>query len=86
MREEGEGAFEAQASGEVVQRFAGKGAEDAVEVVGREVGDLGDVFERERLGEVACDVVDGAVDAIDVVMIRKIWQVGHGAATVQWAG
>ena len=85
VRHEGEGRFEADARGEGVQRLADERAEDAVEVVGRELRDSRYLFEPERRGRVLHDVVDGAVDAIDVVETRKIWQVGHPAVTIQSA-
>jgi hypothetical protein len=45
----------------------------------REARDARDVLEREWIGEVADDVIDGAVDPVDVVVVRKIWQAGHRA-------
>jgi C4-dicarboxylate-specific signal transduction histidine kinase len=47
-------------------------AKDAVEVKRREARDARHVVERQRLRQVAGDVVDRAVDAVDVVEVRKI--------------
>ena len=56
-----------------------------MEVVRREAGDARDLVEWQRLGQVAGDVVDGAVDAVDVIEIRNIWQVMHaGLRVASW--
>ena len=52
---------------ELVQRLPQEGLEDAVEVEGGKAGRLGHLFEAQRLSEIAHDVVDRAVDALDVV-------------------
>ena len=71
-----------------MQGLADESFGKCVEVVGREGRDPRYVFECEWLGEVSHDVVDGAVDPVDVVEwrtieSRKIWQVAHAGVTVQ---
>jgi hypothetical protein len=85
MRQQVQRVLEPHALDEVVQRLAHQRLEDAVEVVGRETGDARHVVQRQRLGQVPQDMVDGAVDALDIVRawggrdVRKTWQVGHRA-------
>ena len=72
MREKVHRAFQADALNEGGQRFAHKRSKDPVKVKGRKAGGRGDVFKAQGAAEVTGDVVDGPVDAIDVVQIRKI--------------
>jgi len=52
---------------ELFQRLPQEGLEDAVEVEGGKAGRLGHLFKAQRPSEIAHDVVDRAVDALDVV-------------------
>ncbi len=73
MRQQIHRALEADALDEVPQCFAHQAAKNPVEVVRRETGGAGDVFEPYGLGKVLGDVVDRAVDAVDVVEFLKLW-------------
>jgi hypothetical protein len=59
--------FEPQPLHELIQRLAEETFEHAVEVEWGKAGCLGDGLETQGLGEVADDVVNRAVDALDVV-------------------
>ncbi len=60
---EREGALEAQARGEGVDRFAGERGEDAVEVKRRDAGGTREARQGEVAVEFAVDESDGAVEA-----------------------
>ena len=59
--------LEPQPLHELIQRLAEEALEHAVEVEWGKAGRLGDLLEPQGPGEVADDVVDRAVDALDVV-------------------
>jgi lactoylglutathione lyase len=82
VREEIERTFEADTLHKRRQRLSHQAAKDPVEVVGREARGSRHILEPQRFGEVPDNVVDGPVDADDVIDIRTIWQVAHGAAIV----
>jgi hypothetical protein len=75
MRQQMHRALEARPLDERRQGLAGERPEDAVKVEGRERGCARDILEEKGFREVPHDVVDRAIDAGDVVGIRKIWQV-----------
>ena len=58
--------LEPQPLHELIQRLAEETLEDAVKVEWGKAGRLGDLLEPQRLGEIEDDVVDRAVDALDV--------------------
>ena len=60
------GLLRANTLHEAVEGLPCHGAKDAMEMVRREAGHLGQGCQRERLVEVALDVVDDAVDACHV--------------------
>jgi len=73
-----QGPFQTHPADERGKRLTNQSAKHPMKVVGREAGDSCNVFQPERIRDMARDVVNSSVDPIDVVWIRKIWQVGHG--------
>ena len=60
-------AFQPQPFHELVERLSDQRSEDPMEVKRRETRDTRDVFKAQRLVEVVNDVVDCAIDSLDVV-------------------
>ena len=67
LRHQVKSALQANAFHEFVERLANQRPEDAMKMERRETGDARDDVEVERLVEIQQDVVDSAVNAIDVI-------------------
>lgn len=66
LRQKARGPFDPDSRDESTQRLANEGGEDPVEVVRREVRDLGQSLEGQVLSKVAFDVVDNGIHPFDI--------------------
>lgn len=66
LRQKCRGPFDPDSRDESTQRLSNEGGEDPMEVVRREVSDLGQSLEGQVLSKVAFDVVDNGIDPFDI--------------------